>query len=84
MLFILGGPHGSSWYPLLQLFNAHCQTSMKSRVAAAQVILSNYEIELEAGELACPNNVQPDLDLLRSAVQYGKVAAQKRHKEYMI
>lgn len=84
LLYLISGRHGSSWYSLLQMFTAHCHTSMKSRVAAARIIAENYEMEAESGELVCPEAVQPDLDILKNALDQGKKAAQKKKNGYTV
>ena len=78
----MAGHHGSSWHSLLQMFTAHCHTSMKARVAASIIILENYEIEEEMGMLVCPEDIRPDVDVLRSAITQGKHAAQKGETSY--
>ena len=83
LLFLISGRHGSSWFSLLQMFTAHCHTSMQSRVSAARVILENYEIEKNRGNLVCPDNIQPDIDVLKDAVKEGKRAAEKGHRGYV-
>ena len=82
LLYLMDGNHGSSWYSLLQMFTAHCHTSMKSRVAAARVIAENYEMEAKSGDLVCPENIQPDMDVLNFAISQGKQAAQDRKMGY--
>ncbi|MGM9615900.1 MAG: helix-turn-helix domain-containing protein [Oscillospiraceae bacterium] len=74
LLFLMSGVHGSSWISLMQLFTAHCHTSMQARVAAARLILENYEMEEQTTGLVCPENVRPDMDILRQAVKEGKQA----------
>lgn len=82
LLFLMTGHHGSSWYSLLQMFTAHCHTSMQARVTASRIILENYEMEEELGTLVCPESAQPDLDALRSAITQGKQAAQEGKASY--
>lgn len=72
LLYLMAGRHGSSWYSLLQMFTAHCHTSMRSRIGVAQNILDNYEIESATGQLVCPANILPDIEMLRSAVEESK------------
>lgn len=72
LLYLMAGRHGSSWYSLLQMFTAHCHTGMRSRVGVARNILENYEIEEATGQLVCPTNIRPDIEVLRSAVEEGK------------
>lgn len=72
LLYLMAGRHGSSWYSLLQMFTAHCHTSMKSRIGVARMVLDNYEIEAAAGQLVCTENIQPDIEILRNAVEEGK------------
>lgn len=82
LLFLMAGHHGSSWHSLLQMFTAHCHTSMQARVAASTIILENYEMEEKMGMLVCPEDIQPNLDVLRSAITQGKHAAQKGETSY--
>ena len=77
LLYLMAGHHGSSWYSLLQMFTAHCHTSLKSRVSAARLILENYEMDKQTGKLVCPDNIQPDLKILESAIEEGKQAVLK-------
>lgn len=82
LLFLMAGKHGSSWYALLQMFTAHCHTSMQCRVGTARIVLDNYEMQQETGELVCTDNVAPDLDVLRNAIESGKSAAQQKRPGY--
>ena len=82
LLFLMAGKHGSSLFALLQMFTAHCHTSMQCRVSTARNVLDNYEMQQETGELVCMDNVQPDLDILRRAVESGKQAAQRKAYGY--
>jgi len=82
LLYLMAGHHGSSWYSLLQMFTAHCHTSLQSRVTAARTILENYEMEDLNGKLVCPYNVRPDLGILKSAVDAGKTAVLKKDSGY--
>lgn len=74
LLYLMAGRHGSSWYSLLQMFTAHCHTSMQSRVVAAQAILDSYEMDEAAGKLVCTSNVRPDTAFLRNSIKEGKKA----------
>jgi len=72
LLYLMAGRHGSPWYSLLQMFTAHCHISMKSRVNVARTILDTYEMEAETGDLVCTDNIKPDLQMLKNAVEEGK------------
>lgn len=82
LLYLMTGKHGSSWYSLLQMFTTHCHTTMQSRVAAARLILENYEMEAETGELVLQNEIAPDMSTLQQAISQGKQAAQKKENGY--
>ena len=84
LLFLMTGSHGSSWHALLQMFTAHCHTSLQARVSAARSIMDNYEIEEEAGHLVCPECIRPDLKLLEQAIASGKHAAQQNEPGYIV
>ena len=82
LLYLMTGNHGSSWYSLLQMFTAHCHTSMHSRVSAARLILENYEMDQKTGALVCPDEIQPDLQMLEQAISQGKHAAENKENGY--
>ena len=84
LLFLFHGLHGSSPYAVMQMVLAHLQVPMKDRVSHASVILQDYEIAKELGKLVKPDNIQPRLEYLRSAVQYGRNAAINRKSGYSI
>lgn len=84
LIFMLSGEHGSSPYSVLQLITAHLQSPLKDRVAHAYVILQDYEMEKELGQLAVPDAVQPDLDVLRKAINEGKQSAMVHGTGYTI
>ena len=56
LLYLMAGRHGS----------------LRSRVTAARTILENYEMDEACGALVCPDNVRPDMRMLRHAVEEGK------------
>lgn len=82
LFYIMAGNHGSQWTSLLQMFTAHCHTSMKSRVAAARIILENYEMEQKVGHLVCTGEPPPDIEILKQAIESGKQAAQNNEHSY--
>lgn len=82
LLFLLYGNHGSSPHAVLNMITAHLQTPINDRVAQAAVILHNYEMEKEIGNIVRPNNIQPDIELLRDSIKSGKMAAVKDKKGY--
>lgn len=82
LLFLMAGEHGSDWHSMLQMYVADAHTSLRSRHNIAQQILNNYEIESEANVLNCPNNVKPDLRLLRSAVDKSREAIKDGLEHY--
>lgn len=83
LFYLMTANHGSQWSTLLQMMTAHCQTTMKSRVAAARLILDNYEMELNAGNLLkSDDDIEPDLKMLKLAIDQGKQAAQNNEHSY--
>lgn len=77
LLFLMAGKHGSPWNLLLQLFVAHCHTSMQTRVNVAQTILDSYEMEAGSRRLAYETDMAPNIQLLRDAVEVRKRAVAK-------
>lgn len=82
LLFLMAGRHGSSWYSLFQMVTAHCHTDMRARVNVARNILDNYEMEAATGQLVCEENVKPDIQMLRNAVEEGKRAVMAGNSGY--
>lgn len=82
LLYIMSCEHGSSWYSLLQLFTAHCHTTMQARVTTARNILENYEMEDAKRTLVCPDHIRPDLDNLHQAIYMGREAAKHNAHGY--
>ena len=78
----MAGRHGSSWYSLLQMFTAHCHTTMQSRVNVARTVMDNYEMEAATGKLVCPENVAPDMQVLKNAVEAGKESVMYQNSGY--
>ncbi len=82
LLYLMSGNHGSSWYALLQLFTAHCHTSLQSRIVVARTVCDNYEIEETTQQIVCPNDIKPDLTFLKVAIEQCKKAAQNKQAGY--
>lgn len=82
LLYLFYGEHGSSSNAVLQMMLAHLHTPMKDRIAPASIIATMYEMEKELGNLICPENIQPDLDVLNEAIYQGKASAIKNENAY--
>jgi hypothetical protein len=64
------------------MLTAHNHTSMRSRVNAAQTILDSYEMESACGELVGKDNILPDKENLRVAINDGKNAVLNGQRGY--
>jgi len=84
LMYLFFGNHGSSPRGILQLVTAHLQTPMKDRISHAQLIATNYEIAKRTSTLARPDNIQPDLTYLNSAIAAAKDAVERNAKEYSV
>ena len=82
LLFLMVGQHGSSWHSLLQLFTAHCHTSLKSRVAMAGLIGNNFEMEKITGDLVCQDNIMPDMTAAQMAISDAKESLVRNNAGY--
>lgn len=78
LLYLITGDHGSTWHSLLQMVTAHCHTTMQSRVSAARIIAENFEIEEQTGQLVCKEDVMPNIDYLKCAINKGKLCAKNK------
>ena len=84
LLFLFHGKHGSSPYAVMQMVLAHLQVPMKDRVTHASIILQDYEIAKELGKITNPEHIQPRLEYLRSAVQFGRTATINKKSGYSL
>lgn len=74
LAFCIMGNTGSSWKQQLNMLTANNHCPMRNRVAVAQLIYDNYNIEKIQGNLVCPDNIQPDMDALKAATNRGRDA----------
>lgn len=82
LAFFLLGDHGSSVAGQLEMITAHNHTSPKAKVNVAQTVMNNYIMEQSVGELACPKNIMPDLDLLNECIQSAMDAVARHDTGY--
>lgn len=75
ILFMRSSEHGGDWFALLQMVVAHLQTPMAVRYAVSQLIASQYQVSVATGSVACPDNVQPNMEVLDRAIESGKNSA---------
>lgn len=80
--FCIFGNTGSSWRSQLDMITAHNHLPMKCRVPVAAAILTQYEIEEANSTLINTNQIKPDIDNLRSAIEAGKSSALKGINAY--
>ena len=84
LLYMLYGSHGSSPRALLNLINAHLQTPLKDRIVQAAMIVENYEIEKELGNIVSPENIQPDIDMVKNAMNKARDVVRNHQDGYML
>lgn len=83
VLYILSGNHGSSIHALIQLTLAHIQTSLRSRCASAAIVLQSYQFEKRLGMLVAPDEPQPNIEVLRKAIQDGTESVYRNERSYV-
>lgn len=82
LAFCILGNTGSSWKQQLNMLTAHNHCTMRSRVAIAQAVYDNYNIEEIKGELVCTGNIKPDMEALKAATNKGRDAIYNGHDGY--
>lgn len=82
MAYLIYGPHGSPLEAQLQLFTAIDHLPMDSRLLIAKMALNMWEIENARGGLINPENVQPDMELLRAAIIKAHMAVVEGRSNY--
>ncbi len=83
LCFLVYGEHGSDWHSVLQMITAHLQCPMSYRTIHANTITNNYELSERRGELSCPDNVKPNMDLLKESIKKGTDAAVNNQRGYI-
>jgi transcriptional regulator with XRE-family HTH domain len=82
VLFILLGRHGSYPPAVFAEVCANLHTPLQNKVSVCGQILDNYEFAVATGTDPIPWEVQPPVNLLRSAYQAGKEAAKSGEADY--
>lgn len=84
ILYIIDGEHGSSAPALLEMITAHLQTPMRDRLNIAQSILTNYDIAKATGRIRHPDQIQPNIGILREAVTEAEKSIKTGKESYTI
>lgn len=84
ILYMIDGEHGSSAPALLEMVTAHLQTPMRDRLNIAQSILTNYDIAQATGRIRHPNQIQPNISILREAVAEADKSIKTGKESYTI
>lgn len=82
VLFILLGRHGSYPPAVFAEVCANLHTPLQNKVSVCGQILDNYGFAVATGADPIPWEVQPPVNLLRSAYQAGKEAAKSGESDY--
>ena len=82
LVYLFLGEHGSSPVAVLNLMLAHLHTPMKARSIQARLILDNYILEKETGNLICPDNILPDDELLNDSIERAKMSVIQHYQTY--
>ena len=82
VLFILLGRHGSYPPAVFAEVCANLHTPLQNKVSVCGQILDNYGFAVVTGTDPIPWEVQPPVNLLRSAYQAGKEAAKSGEADY--
>ncbi len=84
LLYIFLGEHGSSPSGTLEMINANLQCPLKDRLNIASNILTNYRLAQALGDIQCIHNIQPDLNLLKIALEKGTESVVNRKNSYLV
>lgn len=84
LLFLFLGDHGSSLSGMVELMTGHLQMPLRDRVTIANAVISNYDLASTLGELSCPDDVQPDIEILKTSLLHSVLAVKKREKSYSL
>lgn len=74
LLYCAYGKHGASPICALEMITAHLHTPLHMRLNVAQNISSNYQLAKFKKTLICSEQIQPDIQILDSAIAGGREA----------
>lgn len=82
VLFLVLGKHGSYPPAVIAEMCANLHTPLQNRVSTCGQILDNYNCAVAAGTDSSPKDVQPPVNLLRTAYKAGKDAVMRGESAY--
>lgn len=82
LFYILSGNHGSSPLCIIELINAHLQIPLQSRINTASNVITNYTIAEKYEILTQPNDIQPNIDMLKEALDKSVQAVLNHESTY--
>lgn len=83
LAYCIFGNTGSSWHSQLEMLTAHNHCTLRSRVTVAQAIYDSYIMEDAQNILVKQDHIAPDIEVLRSAINSGRVSVLNGHRGYM-
>lgn len=78
LVYLAYGDHGTAPMGFIELETAYLQTSLRDRMIAAQLIVSNYEMSRSFNQVNAPEQVQPDVTAIKSFIEDAKATIQDR------
>lgn len=84
LFFMFFGDHGSNADAVMQKCTAYLQIPLNHRQPIAANIYSTYRMAEASDNLNCPDDVKPDMELLKDAVDSGFTAAIHGESGYSI
>lgn len=84
LLYLVSAKHGSSPAATLEMIIANLQTPLRDRLNIAYAIRLNYKIAESNGKILHPNDVQPNIDALDTAIKCGEESVMNGKESYMV
>lgn len=80
--YFFTGQHGSNLEPQMQLMTLINHLQLKDRIIICQLALTLWDLATIEGTTINPEDVQPDIDLLRATLSKAEAAVSAKHKAY--
>lgn len=84
LMYLFYGSHGSSPRGILNMLTAHLQAPLRDRYSHACMILNDYKLLMDLNQTINPENIQPDIKLLESAIAEGRKAILEGQDTYLL
>ena len=84
LLYLMNGNHGSHWSVIFDVMTAYSQIPLNQKVLTAGLITDQFEMARANDQLLIEDHVEPDLNLIKRAINSAKHAVCSGQQTYSL